>query len=162
VIGATFTVATYNLEFYVDAPTLGVQPKSAEARRLIREGIRKINPDVIALQEVGSPAALMELAASLRKERLEYPFTEYVRGPDTNLHLAFLSKLPILARRPHTNENFLYEGKRHQVSRGFAEIDVVVGRADRVTLITAHLKSKRQVADADQEGLREEEAALLR
>jgi endonuclease/exonuclease/phosphatase family metal-dependent hydrolase len=32
----------------------------------------------------------------------------------------------------------------------------------RVTLITAHLKSKRQGGEADQQGLREEEAALLR
>jgi hypothetical protein len=123
-IGAPLTVATYNLEFYVDSPTLGVPPKTAEARRLIREGIKRMNPDVIALQEVGSTNAFGELISSLQAERLEFPYSEYVRAADTNLHLAFLSKLPIVARRPHTNESFLYQGRRFHVLRGFAEIEI--------------------------------------
>lgn len=159
---APLRVATYNLEFYVDVPTLGSAPKSAEGRALVRESIRRINPDVLALEEVGSTNALMELMASLHAEKVDFPFAEYVRGPDTNLHLAILSKAPIIARRSHTNENYLFEGRRHRVLRGFAEVDIAAGRNERVTLISAHLKSKRQVGEADQQGLREEEATLLR
>ena len=44
---APLTVATYNLEFYVDSPALGVPPKNPEARALIREAIRRLNPDVL-------------------------------------------------------------------------------------------------------------------
>jgi len=160
-VAGTFTVATYNLEFYVDVPALGVPPKSPEARALVREAIQRMNPDVLALQEIGSTNALAELVQSLRSEKIDFPFTEYVKGPDSNLHLAFLSKRPIVARRPHTNESFLYQGKRHHVSRGFGEIDVAVGR-ERITLISAHLKSKRQVAEADEQDIREQEAILLR
>jgi endonuclease/exonuclease/phosphatase family metal-dependent hydrolase len=160
-IAAPLTVATYNLEFYVDTPVMGVPPKSPEARALIRESIRRLNPDVLAMQEMGSTNALGELINSLRAEKLNFPFIDYVKGPDSNLHLAFLSKRPIIARRPHTNESFLFQGKRHQVSRGFAEIDVQVGK-QLITFLSAHLKSKRQVGEADQQGLREEEAKLLR
>src|SRR5262245_1107974 len=90
-IAGTLTVATYNLEFYVDAPALGTPPKSVEGRSLIRESIRRMNPDLLALQEVGSTNALVELVTSLRAEKMDFPFAEYVKGPDTNLHLAFLS-----------------------------------------------------------------------
>jgi endonuclease/exonuclease/phosphatase family metal-dependent hydrolase len=160
-VAAPLTVATYNLEFYVDAPTLDMPPKSDEARRIIRESIRRMNPDVIALQEVGSLNTLQELRQSLKREGVEFKHSEYVNSIDPNLHLAFLSKLPIISRRPHTNESFLYRGKRFRVSRGFAEIELANGK-DRITLITAHLKSKRQLAEADQQELREEEATVLR
>jgi endonuclease/exonuclease/phosphatase family metal-dependent hydrolase len=160
-VAGPFTVATYNLEFYVDAPALGVAAKSPEARALVREAIRRISPDVIALQEMGSTNALAELVNSLRSEKIDFPFSEYVKSPDNNLHLAFLSKRPILARRPHSNESFLYQGKRHHVSRGFGEIEVAVGN-QRITFISAHLKSKRQVAEADQQDIREQEAIVLR
>jgi hypothetical protein len=40
------------------------------------------------------------------------PFWDEITGYDTNIHLAVLSRLPIVARRPHTNENFLLDGRR--------------------------------------------------
>lgn len=159
---ATFTAATYNLEFYVDAPTLGRQPKTERARRAVRDAIQGMNPDVIALQEVGTTNALLELRASLEKDGLKYPHWEHVLGDDGNLHLAFLSRLPITARRSHTNENFLLTGRRFRVLRGFGEIEIEVAKGLRVTLLNAHLKSKRQSAEADQQEFREEEALLLR
>lgn len=155
------TVATYNLEFYVDKPTLGYEPKSEQGRAIIRQSIRAINPDVIALQEVGRTNALLELRAALKKEGLDYSYWEYVKGWDSNLHLAFLSKLPITRVRHHTRESFLHQGRRFHVLRGFGEIEVEFENR-RITLITAHLKSKRQTAEADQEEIRVEEAILLR
>ena len=73
-----------------------------------------------------------------------------------------MSKLPIQASRPHTNENFLLDGRRFSVSRGFAEVDVQVATNFTVTLIAAHLKSRRPVPDADEAQLRLEEAKVLR
>jgi endonuclease/exonuclease/phosphatase family metal-dependent hydrolase len=84
-----------------------------------------------------------------------------VRGRDTNLHVAFLSKYPIIAARHHTKESFLHQGRRFHVSRGFGEIEIEFENR-RLTFLTAHLKSKRQSAEADQEALRFEEATLLR
>ena len=66
----TFRVATYNVENYLDQPTES-RPfvKSAEARGKVRESIHALNPDVIALEEMGSTNALLELRASLKARR---------------------------------------------------------------------------------------------
>jgi len=158
----TFRVATYNLENYLEE-AIGTRPaKSSEGKAKIRESLRALNADVVALQEVGGEKALFELRDSLRKEGLHYPHWEIVHGWDTNIQVAVLSKLPIIASRPHTNESFLLFGRRFHVSRGFAEIDLQLKTGYAFTLITTHLKSRRPVPEADEAELREEEAILLR
>ncbi len=159
----SFRVATYNLENYLDAPTY-TRPriKSPEARAKIRESIRALHPDVIALEEMGTTNALLELRGSLRADGWDFPYWEHVSGFDTNIHLAVLSKFPIIARRPHTNDTFLLDGRSFQVSRGFAEVDLQVSTNFTFTLIAAHLKSKRPVPDADEAEQRLGEAKVLR
>jgi endonuclease/exonuclease/phosphatase family metal-dependent hydrolase len=159
---AQFTVGTYNLELYLDAPagTMRVKPDAAKAK--IREAIRAMNVDVLAVQEMGAPTAFAEFTTSLRADGLDYKHTEYVQGADPALHVAVLSRHPIVARRSHTNESFLLNGRRMQVLRGFAEVDIQVGADYQFTLLTMHLKSKRQAGGADEEDVREQEALLLR
>ncbi len=160
---ATFRVATYNLENYLDQPTESrAHAKSVAAKAKIRESIRALKPDVLALQEMGTVSALMELRDSLKAEGLDLPYWEHVTGFDTNIHVAVLSRFPFTARRPHANETFLLSGRRFHVSRGFAEVEVKISPNYSVTLITAHLKSKRAVGDADEAEQRLEEAKILR
>jgi endonuclease/exonuclease/phosphatase family metal-dependent hydrolase len=158
----TFTVATYNLENYLDAPAGGRAAKSAAAKAKVREGLRALRPDVLAVQEIGNRPALLELQASLKTEGLEYPYADHFMGFDTNIGLAVLSRFPLTARQAHTNEGFLLRGRRFQVQRGFAEVQVQVNPDYRFMLITAHLKSRREVPEADQGELREQEALRLR
>ncbi|PYK01393.1 MAG: hypothetical protein DME23_04225, partial [Verrucomicrobia bacterium] len=158
----TFSVATYNLENYLDEPAGHRQPKSEAARAKIRESFRAMRPDVVALQEMGNTNALLELRASLKSDGLDFPYWEHVSGFDTNIHVAVLSKLPIVARQPHTNEVFLLNGRRFHVSRGFAEVDIQVNTHYKFTLVAAHLKSQREVPEADEAELREQEAIVLR
>jgi endonuclease/exonuclease/phosphatase family metal-dependent hydrolase len=159
----TFRVATYNVENYLDQPTES-RPhlKSAEARAKVRESIRALNPDVLALEEIGSVSALLELRDSLKAEGLDCPYWEHVSGWDTNIHVAVLSRLPIIARRPHTNDTFLLDGRQFHVSRGFAEVDIRAASNFTFTLLAAHLKSRRPGPEADQAQLRLEEARVLR
>src|SRR5882724_7752762 len=158
-----FRIAAYNVENYLDQPTETRRyAKSAEARVKIRESIHALKPDVIALEEMGTTNALLELRASLRAEGMDFPYWEHVSGFDTNIHLAVLSKFPITARRPHTNENFLLAGRRFSVSRGFSEVDIRVSTNYSFTLLGAHLKSKRPVPEGDEAELRLQEAKLLR
>jgi endonuclease/exonuclease/phosphatase family metal-dependent hydrolase len=157
-----FSVATYNLENYLDVPAGHRPAKSDQARARIRESIRALNADVLALQEMGDTNALLELRAALRAEGLDYPHWEHVDGFDTNIHVAVLSKFPFAARRPHTNQAFLLNSRRFHVSRGFAELDIRLSDKYRLTLITAHLKSRREVPEADEADLRAQEAILLR
>ncbi len=157
-----FSVATYNVENYIDTNDGDRPAKSAAAKARVRESIRALRADVIALQEMGSTNALLELRASLKSEGLDYPYWEHVQGWDTNIHVAVLSRLPIVGRRPHTKESFLLQGRRFHVSRGFAELELQAAPKYRFTFISAHLKSRRQSAVADEGDLREQEAILLR
>jgi hypothetical protein len=153
----TLRVAAYNVENYLDQPTQSrPHPKSAEAKAKIRESIQALKPDVIALQEIGTTNALLELRDSLKAGGLDLPYWDHVTGFDTNIHVAVLSRFPFTARRPHTKESFLLSGRRFRVSRGFAEADIKVNADYSFTLITAHLKSKRPVGEADEAGEHED------
>jgi endonuclease/exonuclease/phosphatase family metal-dependent hydrolase len=158
----TFRVATYNLENYLDQPSGRRKAKSSEAKAKISENIIAIKPDVIAVQEMGTTNALLELQSSLRKGGLTMPFWEYVSAHDTNIHLAVLSRFPFTARRSHTNDAFLIGTHRYFVSRGFAELEVEVNSKYRFTLIAAHLKSRLVVSSANEAEERLQEANLLR
>lgn len=159
----TFRVAAYNVENYIDEPTETRNfTKSAEAKVKIRETIKAMNPDVIAFEEMGSTNALLELRASLKAEGVDFPYWEHVSGWDTNIHIALLSKFPIIARRPHTTDTFLLSGRQFHVSRGFLDVDVQVATNYIFTLFGTHLKSQRPVPEADEAELRLEEAKLLR
>jgi len=155
-------IATYNLESYLDDPAGSRAAKSADAKAKIRESVRALKPDVLALQEMGSVADLQELRRSLKADGLDYPHWEHVAGFDTNIHVAVFSRFPFVARRPHTNDSFLLSGRRFRVSRGFAEVEVRVNPAYAFTLLTCHLKSRRTIPQADEAEMRLEEAKLLR
>ncbi len=155
-------MCTWNLEAYVDAATKTRFIKSEESKAKIRECLRTIRPHVLALEEVGSLSALVELQQSLAQEGLSFPYREQVGGFDTNIHIAVLSRYPIIARRPHTNDTFLLSGRRFRVSRGIAELDIQINANYSFTLFAAHLKSKRPIGVADADELRLEEAKVLR
>src|SRR5438093_4928590 len=83
-----FAVATYNVENYLDQ-AVGTRPaKAPESKAKVRESIRELRADVLALQEMGGTNALLEGRAALKSEGLDYPFWEYVNAWDTNIHVA--------------------------------------------------------------------------
>jgi endonuclease/exonuclease/phosphatase family metal-dependent hydrolase len=157
-----FRVATFNVENYLDAPSGRRHAKSAAAQAKVRESILAIKPDVIALEEMGATNALLALQGGLKSAGLDLPFWEEVAGFDTNIHVAVLSRFPIVARRSHTNENFLLDGRRLFVKRGFAELDIRVNPRFTFTLIAAHLKSRLASPIADEAEWRYQEAVALR
>ena len=161
-LAETFRVATYNVENYLDDTADRCCVKSAASKAKVRECIRALHPDVLALQEMGSVAALMELRAALKAEGLVFPHWEHVTGSDANTHLVILSRFPFSARCSHTDDSFELSGQRFRVRRGFVEVDVHVNPGCQFTLLAAHLKSKNVVPDGDAAALRLEEAKLLR
>jgi endonuclease/exonuclease/phosphatase family metal-dependent hydrolase len=160
---STVRVATYNVENYLDRPTESRHfAKSETAKAKIRENIRAMNPDVLALEEIGTTNALLELRAALKVEGCDYPFWEHVQGFDTNIHIAVLSKLPIIERHPHTNDSFLLDGRRFRVSRGFAEVKIQATSNFTFSVFAVHLKSRRPSPEADESEMRFQEAKILR
>ncbi len=155
-------VATFNVENYLDAETSTRRAKSAASEAKVRECILALHPDVIALQEIGSSNALLGLAAGLKAGGLDMPYWEQVAAYDTNIHLSILSRFPIVSRRSHTNESFLLDGRRLDVKRGFADLEIQVNPRFRCTLIAAHLKSRLPSPVADEEEWRYQESLALR
>ena len=160
--GERFRVASYNVEGYLEASVPGRPAKSPESKAQIRESIRALKPDVLALQEIGNLAALLELQASLKADGLDLPQWDFVSGSDTNIHVAVLSRFDFIARHPYTNLSFLLGTRRYHVSRGFSETVLRVSTNYSFTLIAAHLKSRRAIPQAEESELRLEEAKLLR
>jgi endonuclease/exonuclease/phosphatase family metal-dependent hydrolase len=157
-----FRVGTFNVENYIDDPASSRPLKSAEAKAQVCAEILAIKPDVLALEEMGSTNALLELQGALKQSGLDLPYWEHVQGHDTNIHLAVLSRYPMIARQPHTNESFLLNGRRFHVNRGFAEVQIGINPNYKFTLIAAHLKSRLASPLADEEEWRLQEAMLLR
>lgn len=159
----TFTIATYNVDTYLDQPTQSrPHVKTAEAKAQVRKAIHVLNPDIIALEEMGSTNALLELRSSLAAEGLDYPYWEHVQGADTNIHVAVLSKFPILVSHPHTNDEFLLDDRIFHVSRGIAELEFQPAPGFTFTLIAVHLKSRVPDSGVDPDDQRFEEAKILR
>ena len=157
-----FRVATYNVENYILRSNETRSIKPPESRAKIREHLLAIKADVIALQELGGADALQDFQQGLKSGGLDYAHSEIVYGWDTNIQVAVLSRFPIVARRPHTNDSYLLQGRRFHVGRGFLEVDIRVNPQYTFTLMTTHLKSRRQVAEGDEADMREQEGILLR
>lgn len=157
-----FRVATFNLENYHLHPFGNRSAKSPESRRQVVEEIVAIRPDVLALQELGDRNALEELRTRLLERGVSLPHIEHVAGWDTNIFVGVLSRFPITSRRPHARESYLLNGRRFFTSRGIAELDIEVSPRYRFTLITTHLKSRRQSVLADESEMREGESRILR
>ena len=158
----TFTVATYNVENYFLTAFANRKAKTEASRVKVVDAITAIKPDILALQEMGRKEALQELRQRLYKKGLRYSQAIFLEGADAAIHLAVLSRFPIVGNHSKTNATYLLDGKRFQVRRGFVEIEIQVGASYKFILINAHLKSMRQVALADQAEMRLGEARVLR
>jgi endonuclease/exonuclease/phosphatase family metal-dependent hydrolase len=157
-----FTVGTFNVENYLLQAAGTRRAKTLAARAHVAASLASAKPDILALQEIGGPGALADLQQRLRQAGLALPHSELITGADTNIHVALLSRFAIRRRSPHTNDVFLLDGRRHRVGRGFLEAELEVTPSYRLTVLVAHLKSKRTVMDGDEAELRAQEARLLR
>ena len=159
-----FSVMTFNLNQYAlldrdgDADTL--EPKPPEEAGAIIEVIRQVSPDVLAVQEMGDPAAWAEFKYSLRQAGLDYGHETYLRRGRSVLNLAVLSRFPIVATNSHVGDTYTIGPTQFPVMRGFVEIDVAVTPQYRLRLMVAHLKSK-VFHSFGQAEMRRNEARLL-
>ncbi|MBL6764759.1 MAG: endonuclease/exonuclease/phosphatase family protein [Verrucomicrobiae bacterium] len=159
---AEFSVATYNLHNYLVRPAEGRKAKPEASKAKVFEILATLRADVVALQEVGGSDALEELRRRLSSQGVDYPFRELLPARDPAIQLAVLSRLPIVAVRAHTNDQFLVEGSRQWVRRGLLEVEIETAPSHRLILLVAHLKSKRDVPYARESELRKNEASVLR
>ena len=159
-----FSVMTFNLHQYAlldrdgDADTL--EPKPRKEAESVVAVIRQVSPDVLAVQEMGDPAAWAEFKFNLREAGLEYGHEKYLRRGRHELNIAVLSRFPIAADLSHTDDTYTIGPAQFPVMRGIVEIDVDVNPQYRFRLMVAHLKSK-VFHSFGQAEMRRHEARLL-
>jgi len=157
-----FTIATFNVENYFLTPYSTRKEKAEVSREKVSEIIASVRPDVLALQEMGRKIAFDELRNRLSHKKINYRYHLWMKGPDPAIHLALLSKFPLVADHSKSNVIYILDQKRFQVSRGFMEVKIQINPGYNFTLVNAHLKSKRPISLADEAEIRLEEARALR
>lgn len=145
--GETLRLATYNVENYglanrlTEAGYREDYPKPETAKRALRTVLRRINADIVVMQEMGPKAYLEELRRDLKTEGLDYPHVHLAEAGDPDRHVALLSKRPLVWVTTHGNLQFNYLKRKETVKRGLLEA-VVATEAGEVTLFALHLKSR--------------------
>ncbi|HET7536182.1 MAG TPA: endonuclease/exonuclease/phosphatase family protein [Candidatus Didemnitutus sp.] len=160
---AAITVATYNIENYlvadrmVDGVYRAAYPKPESEKTAVRKAIVAIAPDIIALQEIGTPPFLAELQRDLKTDGADYPHALVLDAADPDRHVAVLSKLPFKAVRKHAAVPVTFLDKKDVVKRGVLEVTFATDAGD-LTLFIVHLKSKRTEHPDDIEGTAQRQA----
>jgi endonuclease/exonuclease/phosphatase family metal-dependent hydrolase len=138
------------------------RPKPAGEQQLVTAILLKLRPDILGVCEMGSPADLAHLQAALKSGGLDLPHSEHVQGDDPTRHVALLSRFPITSRQPVTQPRYLLDQSEFPIQRGFLDVTVAVTPDYALRLVGVHLKSRRDVREADQALMRRNEAHLLR
>jgi endonuclease/exonuclease/phosphatase family metal-dependent hydrolase len=142
--------------------TLIASPKPEDEKRRVAEIIAAIKPQILGVCEIGTAEDLAHLQAHLKKLGLDLPHTEMAHGGDEQRRLALLSSFPIAARNSQTSLTYQLDGKTIAFQRGILDATVRITPAFEVRFLGLHLKSKREVEEADQALMRRHEARLLR
>ncbi len=159
-----FVVAAYNLDNWIlmTRHRRPDQPKPAEEKDAVVNVLATIHPDVLGLAEMGTTNDLADLTRRLTAHDLNYPYTEWIQGIDTNRHVALLSRFPITARHSRATDTFTIGTNVLRLSRGILDVDIKVNDHYSFRAVVAHLKSHYQDTEFDQAVTRIEEARVLR
>lgn len=161
------TFITYNVENwltedrYIDGKPVKGRPKPESQKQAIVQILARHSPDVVGLCEIGTAADLAEIQEKLKAAGLELPHSHYTGGADPIRHLGLLSRFPITATANATETVFQLAGKTFAINRGILDATITANHRS-YRFIGAHLKSKRDSEQGDQDGIRLNEARLLR
>ncbi len=158
---------TYNVENwlttdrYIDGKTLKGAPKPDSEKQACVQILARHFPDVLGLCEVGTRDDLAEIQSLLKAAGLDLPHSHYSGGADPVRHLALLSRFPITSTAQVAEMTYQLEGQTYAINRGILDASLSAN-GQTYRFIGAHLKSKRDSEQGDQEDIRINEARLLR
>lgn len=164
----TVTFCAYNLRNYlkmersaggVSAPGTGKPEKEIAA---VVKFLQEIKPDILGICEIGSEEDIADLKSRLKTVGIDLPYHELSHGGDPVRGLGFLSRFPILERRSQKELKYRIGEDIFPVQRGFLDVTVQLRPGFELRCVGVHLKSKREVPEADQMLMRRNEAHLLR
>ena len=163
VVFAAWNVRNYMLRPVKDNEGRMLTPaKKPESIEAVVATLRKIEPDILGLCEMGSRRDLKDLQKRLRASGVDLPHATWVDGADKDRHLALLSRFPLAKVDHQTRAAFLIGGQERPVQRGFLDCVIEISPGASLRIIGAHLKSRRVVPEFDQAEFRRSESLLLR
>ena len=140
-------------------------PKPEIENGIVRSIIRRVNPDILALQEIGPPEYLNDLWRDLNNSGIgQYQHAYWLQGEeDEKRHLALLSRIPFKPKKVFHELEFSYFGKSLRPRRGLMEVEFLTN-GKKWRLFNLHLKSKwtERKDDPQAASLREKEARAIR
>lgn len=120
-------------------------------------------PDILGVCELGNDSFLKDLQSRLKKASVDLPHTELVTaasGFDRNL--ALLTRFPIVDRNSRDDLGYSIGKTKLPFQRGILDVTLALNDNYRLRCVGLHLKSKRDVPEADQAEMRRNEAHLAR
>ncbi len=158
-----YNVHNYRLTPFFDPLTNKTSAvKSPEERNNMAKLLARLKPDVLAMTEIGEDAALQDLQKNLAAQGWTMEHREMLVGRDEARRLAILSRLPITSRQHLPNPRFLMDTMQREMSRGIFDVTLHASTKLQFRLIGVHLKSQREMSDANQAMVRRNEGAMLR
>lgn len=158
---------TYNVENwltmdrYVDHKNFKGAPKPDSEKQAVIKILARHAPDVIGICEIGTATDLAEIQQDLKAAGLDLPNSQYTGGADPTRHLGLLSRFPITSTAKPAETEYQLAGRTFAMNRGILDA-TIEARGKSYRFIGAHLKSKRDSEQGDQEAIRLNEARLLR
>jgi endonuclease/exonuclease/phosphatase family metal-dependent hydrolase len=169
--GKKVRIASYNVKNYLSMDRLVSgrwvedYPKPEIENGIVRSIIRRVNPDILALQEIGPPEYLNDLWGDLNNSGIgHYQNAYWLQGEeDEKRHLALLSRIPFTPKKVFHELEFSYFGKSLRPRRGLMEVEFLTN-GKKWRLFNLHLKSKwtERKDDPQAASLREKEARAIR
>ena len=160
---------TYNLKNYlpmnrrVDGVAVQDAPKPTDEIEAVVNMIAAGKPDILGVCEIGLEDEIKDLQTRLKNAGLVLPEFEWVRAAsDQPRNLALLSRFPIVARHSKSDLSYRIGDRILPFQRGILDVTVAPAPEYRLRLVGLHLKSKREVPEADQALMRRNEADLAR
>lgn len=149
------------MDRFVNQKALKNSPKPEKEREAAIRILAHHTPDVVGLCEIGESRDLAEIQQSLKAAGLDLPHSHFDGGSDPVRHLGLLSRYPITSTARATEMEYRMKGQTFAINRGILD-STIQARGKSYRFLGVHLKSKRELEDADQEDMRIHEARLLR
>lgn len=153
------TMDRFDLKTYKSLPAA---PKPDEEKERVIKIIAAIKPDILGVCEIGTSDDLADLQKRLKAAGIDLPHTEHAHGGDSTRRLALLSRLPIKARNSQTNLQYEIGRQTLPFQRGILDVTLAITPVFDLHCVGVHLKSMREIEEADQAQMRRQEARLLR
>jgi endonuclease/exonuclease/phosphatase family metal-dependent hydrolase len=164
------TFCSYNLKNWLTMDrfdqqtykTLPSAPKPEDERQRVVKILAAIKPDILGVCEIGNADDLADLQKRLKAGGIDLPHTELAHGGDETRRLAILSRLPIKLRNSQTDLKYQLGAQTLPFQRGILHVTIPITPTFDLHCVGVHLKSKREITEADQVQMRRNEARLLR